>query len=508
MSHESKSKDEIDAGAAIPSRTLSLRRAINSLSTAGPYQRLSSTGSIQTALQTVRSGDNETQRSDSSIEHELEWLLVCKAASQVYGLVMNALVEQTLSMSNGIWYWDSVLSSYLRGGLYAVQISPRVLFRWTMSTYQEIQQLHWETHHGNENNRISGQSTSQNWTEFYHIVQRVVRGRYLSAVRSRSLSPLMTSRADARAKQTRLKRFREMNACGLGILMDEGLTLDLENGGDLTSNHQRDEWKTVISKSITLMETVLRNVTDLDLGTAEFEDAVFVTVEEHSENSQQGSGRHELSRPSIILANRLRAILSDRLPMYYYTSNRLVSQYGKPSLISRYWLPVSIMILSTGTIFRFIVNRKAQIKIWIQDVATTAIDFWTNWVLEPSKRVIATIRHDKESEIAIMSKRSLDGDRASLERMVVDFAVDNSDLPDGQALDEIAVADIRSKVREGDLTPVLKAYEKDLRRPFVGTVRGDLIRALLIQVQKTKVDIEVAAGGIDSLLKSQELVFG
>ena len=30
----------------------------------------------------------------------------------------------------------------------------------------------------------------------------------------------------------------------------------------------------------------------------------------------------------------------------------------------------------------------------------------------------------------------------------------------------------------------------------------------MIQVQKTKVDVEVAMGGIDSLLKSQELVFG
>jgi nuclear-control-of-ATPase protein 2 len=42
----------------------------------------------------------------------------------------------------------------------------------------------------------------------------------------------------------------------------------------------------------------------------------------------------------------------------------------------------------------------------------------------------------------------------------------------------------------------------------VGAVRGDLVRALLIQVQKTKVDLEVAMSGIDSLLKSQELVFG
>jgi nuclear-control-of-ATPase protein 2 len=55
---------------------------------------------------------------------------------------------------------------------------------------------------------------------------------------------------------------------------------------------------------------------------------------------------------------------------------------------------------------------------------------------------------------------------------------------------------------------VLRAYERDLQKPFMGTVRGDLVRALLIQIQKTKVDVEVAIGGIDSLLKSQELLFG
>jgi len=90
--------------------------------------------------------------------------------------------------------------------------------------------------------------------------------------------------------------------------------------------------------------------------------------------------------------------------------------------------------------------------------------------------------------------------------MVFDFVRDHQGAettPESHTFDAI-VAD----VREGDLTPVLKAYERDLRRPFMGAVRGDLVRALLIQVQKTKVDVEIAIGGINSLLKSQELVFG
>jgi nuclear-control-of-ATPase protein 2 len=75
-------------------------------------------------------------------------------------------------------------------------------------------------------------------------------------------------------------------------------------------------------------------------------------------------------------------------------------------------------------------------------------------------------------------------------------------------LNETQLADIRSKVREGDLTTVLKVYEKDMQSPVWGALRGNLIQALLIQVQKTKVDVEVAMSGIDSILKSQELLFG
>jgi nuclear-control-of-ATPase protein 2 len=92
--------------------------------------------------------------------------------------------------------------------------------------------------------------------------------------------------------------------------------------------------------------------------------------------------------------------------------------------------------------------------------------------------------------------------------MVVDFAIDNPVDGSKATLSQSDIADLRMKVKEGDLTSVLKTYEKDLKNPFMGSVRGDLIRAVLIQVQKTKVDVEVAIGGIDALLKSQELVFG
>ena len=329
-------------------------------------------------------------------------------------------------------------------------------------------------------------------------------------MRSQSLSPLNWCLAGVKMKQSKLKRLREMSASGLGILMDEDLTFDLDenSAGSLKDrvSAEKDEWKDVVSKSVTLMETVLRNVIKIELGASEFEDTTFLSVDEDQEINHHRNFEGQLSSKSVRLASRLQQILCNSLPYQIATSKGLVAENGRPSYTTRYWIPGVLVLLFSGTILRLFFNHRTEILAWIQDFGATTMDFWYNWVVDPLKKVIGTIRHDENSEVALMSKGSLEGDKASLERMVIDFVKDTSST--NTTLSETDIANVRAKIREGDLTPVLKAYEKDLQRPIVGTVRGDLIRALLIQIQKTKVDVEVAVGGIDALLKSQELVFG
>ncbi|PQE22853.1 ATP synthase regulation NCA2 protein [Rutstroemia sp. NJR-2017a BBW] len=131
-----------------------------------------------------------------------------------------------------------------------------------------------------------------------------------------------------------------------------------------------------------------------------------------------------------------------------------------------------MLLLSSTTILRILVNRKAELVTWIRDIGVTMQDFWINWVIDPTKKVIRTIRHDQKSEVAIMSKESLKGDMASLERMVVDFARDNPEAANvGQGtLSETQISEIRAKVKEGDLTPVLRAYEKDMPKALFGVI--------------------------------------
>ena len=304
-----------------------------------------------------------------------------------------------------------------------------------------------------------------------------------------------------------------MNATGLGLLIDEGLSFAMPEDdaigvkADESPKPSKDEWHSTVAKSISLMESILRNVNTLDSGVAEFEEGVFTSVEEDPEIVSTSSESNGGLMRAGQLTYRLLLLLNEHLPGQEQRSTSLSTEYGQPNRFIRYWPVATSLVVFGGTILRVLANRRAEIRTWIQEFGVTVLDFWGNWIVEPVKKLIGTIRHDEGSEVAIMSKDSLKADRESLERMVVDFALDHPN-PTGTTYKQSDIDAVRAKVKEGDLTPVLKAYERDLRKPFVGTLRGDLVRALLIQVQKTKVDVEVAIGGIDSLLKSQELVFG
>lgn len=447
--------------------------------------------------------------STNAYEDEVEWLLVSKATTQLYGVVLNTLLDQIVPLSDDIWYWDDVLGSYSYSSLYTVQTTPSRFWAWSLDVYDASKARFKSNSSPNVPKELvdaTRSGLSSQWGQFYGIVRETIRERSFSNIQRKVLSPVAFCRAEARRKQNQLKKLREISASGLGVLMDEGLQLGLDD--EKAQVADQHDIKGIVERSVALMMMVLKEVCIVDLSINEFEDKVFAGVEEDPEVSVSTDDGPNVNRPGF-LAQRLIYIIDKVIPEHQKAIKSLAKENGRPSALVRYWLPGIVGILSSSTILRILVNRKADIVDWLMDFGATVRDFWFNWIVEPTTKVIRTIRHDESSEIAIMSRDSLKADRESLERMVVDFAMDKPHFAvEGSSLTDAQITVIRNKVAEGDVTPVLKAYEKDLRRPFMGAVSGDLVRSLLIQVQKTKVDLEVAMTGIDSLLKSQELVFG
>lgn len=459
-------------------------------------------------------------RRKSDYEKELEWLLISKATAQTYGLILNTLLEQTIPLAEDVWYWDEVLGSYAYTALYTAQTSPINFFNWSKEIYHDaterfnrLRQPSSDSFSTRAAAQELGDGALSQWRAFYHLVRESIRERSIMDIQSRLLTPLSKSRSSARRKQAHLRRLREMSASGLGLMMDEGLSFPPPTNTSSSDDGyaiEAHEWKGVVERSVALMDTVLSQVSAVTSHASvhDFEDCVFSAVEEDPEISSRSSG--EPSTQPAKLAQRLQKILDQHIPAHLEHQAHLRAQYGRPGILTRYWLPATALLLSSTTILRLLLNRKAALLQYIRDLGQTVQDFYLNWVVTPSKKILKTIRHSEESEVALMSRESLKGDRESLERMVVEFAIDNpsSTGQGGMPLTEGQIEGIRRAVKEGDLTPVLRAYEKDLRNPILGTLRGDLVRTVLIQVQKTKVDVEVALSGIDALLKSQELVFG
>lgn len=432
---------------------------------------------------------------DENLQDAL-WLLAEKAAIRTLGIVLTSLLDHAWFLEAEIGYWDEVLASPLATGYYILQTSPVRISHQFWEFYSRLRA------HLTDEPWPHFRSIGDRWKRFYEVVQRTVEERNLGDVRTTLLSPLSRRRSEIREQRKLLSNARDLNACGTGLLVEECFAF----GGHYEKmSMSRLEWRNVIFKSVLLIDMTLRSLTNAESSTSDFADDVFTAVDNETRALQSHSEDYASAR-YVEVIDRLGQILQQRSRDYEAHIRASVRRHGRPSLITRYWLPATAALLSASTVLKFVTSRKAELVTWLTELGMTAVDFWRNWVLQPVEQLIRTIRHDEQSQIAIMSRRSLVADRDSLERMVVDFV---SDHPEPGTQDaERDISAITASVREGDVTPVLRAYERDLRQPFKGAIRGDLIRALLIQIQKTKVDVEVAISGIDALLKSQQLVFG
>jgi len=424
------------------------------------------------------------------------WLVAAKAAVQASGLVMNVLLDYTLQLHEETYYWNEVMGSVWYSGLYAAQTSPVRIWHWTKDIY------HVQNSHGAQ--ASISRSIAARWARFHQIARQSMRGMSEYPFRLNLSSPVRLCRSEIRQKRDILLSMMDIHTSSLGLLMEGWRSFQAKNFVDIDSTGGRRQWHDAVNRTVVLTEAILQQMASRS-DTIQFEQRVFATLEQDTASLQMQSDL--TSNQPRRLIQRLTYILREQLPKHEASMSAFVSDHGRPSRLTRYWLPVLTAAMSSSATLRLLLRRQGEIIQWVVNIGATIVDFGSNWVVEPIHKLVGTIRHDEKSEIAIMSKNSLVADRASLERMVIDFVRDHPDSDQSYLAGEDTTA-IANAVKEGDLTPVLRAYERDLRSPFVGTVRGDLIRALLIQIQKTKVDVEIAISGINALLKSQELVFG
>ncbi|KAG8371056.1 hypothetical protein BUALT_Bualt13G0047200 [Buddleja alternifolia] len=180
----------------------------------------------------------------------------------------------------------------------------------------------------------------------------------------------------------------------------------------------------------------------------------------------------------------------------------IVSKHRKPKKVTLYWMHYSCGALGISVCSLWLLRHSklmgsSDIDNWIRDAKDSTISFWNDHVEQP----VLSIRDElfetfRKRQKGVMERQEVQLTSDSLHRMLLAF----SEQTVGKKFPEQASDQEMLEI-------VMTRYEKELMHPIQGLVGGELVRALLIQVQKLKLDIEEAMLELDQILRANEINF-
>lgn len=171
-------------------------------------------------------------------------------------------------------------------------------------------------------------------------------------------------------------------------------------------------------------------------------------------NSQMGGLESSSSPESSQLSGSL-AALASTLHSGSQTTSSVMATNARPSYFEQAWpklvsYPIGFYILS-----KQIYNNRDAIWLALADAKETVHGFLIGWVVEPVSKIVNTVRG--KDGLSLTGRQSLSSDLDSLERMVIDFDREVYKMSDSE------LAQIKTNLRDGDLSEVLKAWENDIK---------------------------------------------
>ncbi|BAT80890.1 hypothetical protein LR48_Vigan07g037600 [Vigna angularis] len=189
----------------------------------------------------------------------------------------------------------------------------------------------------------------------------------------------------------------------------------------------------------------------------------------------------------------------DKLDAYI---SLLVIKHRKPRKMTQYWIrytfgAVGLSVCSIWLLRHSRLVGSSDLDNWILEAKNSTISFFKNHVEQP----ILSIRDElfetfRKRHQGIMELEEVQLTSNSLHRMLLAFSeqAKGKNIPANASDQEM-------------LEIVMDRYEKELMHPIQNLLNGELVRAILIQVQKLKLDTETAMLELNQILRANEINF-
>ncbi|XP_038988228.1 protein DGS1, mitochondrial-like isoform X2 [Phoenix dactylifera] len=180
----------------------------------------------------------------------------------------------------------------------------------------------------------------------------------------------------------------------------------------------------------------------------------------------------------------------------------ILSSCQKPRRMTLYWLhytcgAIGLSVCSIWLLHHSSLMRSSDIDNWIREAKESTAGFWKDHVEQP----LISIRDELFETFRRRHKGVMEVDEVkltedSLHRMLLAFCEQTK----GQKLPE--------NIPDQEMLEIVMArYEKEVMHPLQNLLSGELARAMLIQIQKLKLDLETAMLELDQILKANEINF-
>lgn len=174
--------------------------------------------------------------------------------------------------------------------------------------------------------------------------------------------------------------------------------------------------------------------------------------------------------------------------------------FAPPSFLRRH-LPVILIGVGVGAVAaRKVHLSRGEIDAWVTGRLDGLRQFALEHVVEPVRAIYCSIFDPTSSSHSSRQRlnESLDASQKALDGMLFDYGKKIGIKPE-----EVLLA----RSNDGDMTIVVDKFREEIQHPIKNTVSGTLVQALLIQMQKAKVDGEEIVLRLDQILKANEVNF-
>eukprot|EP01006_Ploeotia_vitrea_P040258 TRINITY_DN66415_c3_g6_i2.p1 TRINITY_DN66415_c3_g6~~TRINITY_DN66415_c3_g6_i2.p1 ORF type:complete len:662 (-),score=323.35 TRINITY_DN66415_c3_g6_i2:29-2014(-) len=187
----------------------------------------------------------------------------------------------------------------------------------------------------------------------------------------------------------------------------------------------------------------------------------------------------------------------------------LMQRGRRPSHWRRNWLKYVFGAAAGYVVVHQLFVKRDSLAPKIVDAARSFRGFLDEHLWQPVVKIYKYMFETFSDRAVPSSRQDMEQSQESLSRMLLEFGRENAQVgadSEGMSVEEY-LDSLPERAERGDMSIVMHRYERDITHPVRSIAFGQLSRALLIQVQKGKVDSEAVLVSMDQILAQNEINF-